>query len=159
MKEKYVILITVLLAFFNIINCNAQKYTDAEGDALLSQLNGASIKISQLQSELDRILRNPASLATIYFPVESTQLNPKDKAVLKQVAYWMSKKPEIKIILRGHMCNMAADKIINYNRLKTIENYLLICGVDPMKIQYDREPEPTSSFGILFDHVDIKPLL
>jgi outer membrane protein OmpA-like peptidoglycan-associated protein len=123
--------------------CPTYKYTDAEGDALASQLQDANAKISDLEQQLKDCLNRPqqvaqekpaptTELANIYFPINVSKLTKSQVKVANGIADVM-KKEQQNYLLTGWADNYtgtdAVNKALRKARVATVKNYLVKQGV------------------------------
>ena len=123
--------------------CPEWKYSDPEGDALVANLNNANRKISDLEDQLRKCLEKKpeanalvdageAPLATIYFPINRTDVLGVQRNVLDAVAEVM-KNENRNYLLTGWADNYTGNDNINVRlrkgRVATVKNELINKGI------------------------------
>ena len=86
------------------------KYSDAEGDALVAQLREANRKIADLEQQLaacknrpaEKVVEEPAPVVTVYYNINSSELQGKDRVVLKAVAKAIKANKNQKYVITGY---------------------------------------------------------
>lgn len=135
--------------------CPTWKYTDAEGDALVANLNAAQNEIGALKKKLrncesgegeyagrdrgSRVYADCDRLATVYYPINQSSLSAREKNILRSVAGVMNQDTNKKYVLTGWADNYTGNDDIN-NRLREarvngVKNYLVSCGVSADQIE------------------------
>lgn len=126
--------------------CPEYKYTDAEGDALVANLNNANRKIADLEDQLRKCLEkkpaaeaaNDAPLATIYFPINRTEVLGVQRNVVDAVAEVM-KNENRDYLLTGWADNYTGNDNINVRlrkgRVATVKNELVKKGIAESRLE------------------------
>lgn len=129
--------------------CPTWKYTDAEGDALVANLNAAQNEINSLKKQLKACLAGEADnagrdrgsrtyndcerLATIYYPINQSTLSTREKNILRSVAGIMNQDTNKQYVLTGWADNFTGNDEINTRlreaRVNGVKNFLVSCGV------------------------------
>lgn len=86
------------------------KYSDVEGDALVAQLRDANRKIADLEQQLaecknrpaEKIVEEQAPVVTVYYNINSSELQGKDRVVLKAVAKAIKANKDTKYVITGY---------------------------------------------------------
>ncbi len=134
-------------------------YTDNEVEALLAKLNNAENQIANLRQQLDACLRRPSTvnkvydcegLFTVYFFHEDYRLTPLNKTLLKSVAAIMQESGK-KYVLTGYQDNYTGtdefNSALRENRVNTVKNYLIACGVNPEQLILKTDANNLTDFG------------
>ena len=126
--------------------CPEWKYTDPEGDALVANLNDANRKISDLENQLRKCLeKKPEAapdaegpLATIYFPINRTEVLGVQRNVLDAVAEVM-KNENSNYLLTGWADNYTGNDNINVRlrkgRVATVKQELTKKGIADSRLE------------------------
>ncbi|MBD5212310.1 MAG: OmpA family protein [Bacteroidales bacterium] len=128
--------------------CPTWKYTDAEGDALVANLNAAQNEIGNLKRQIkmlqdenngnsrdkgSRVYADCERLATIYYPINQSSLSAREKNILRSVAGIMNQDTNKQYLLTGWADNYTGNDEINTRlreaRVNGVKNYLVSCGV------------------------------
>lgn len=139
--------------------CPTWKYTDAEGDALVARLANAENKIACLQKQLEDCLNRPMpeavscdGIATIYYPINKSNLSAREKTILRSVASVMNENPEQKYVLTGWADNYTGNDEINtrlrHARVNGVKNYLVACGVAESQIDATIDANNLTDLGV-----------
>ena len=137
--------------------CPEWKYTDAEGDELVANLNDANRKIADLEKQLrDCIEKKPASapaelpLATIYFPINRTEVLGVQRNVVNAVAEVM-KSENRNYMLTGWADNYTGNDKINTRlrkgRVATVKNELVKQGVAEGRLETEINNGELTDYG------------
>ena len=138
------------------VQCPEWKYTDNEGDALTANLNNANRRIGDLEDQLRKCLdKKPASmvpttltedgtpvteapLATVYFPINRTEVLGVQRNVVEAVAEVM-KNENRNYLLTGWADNYTGNDQINVRlrkgRVATVKNELVNRGVAESRLE------------------------
>ena len=121
--------------------CPEWKYSDPEGDALVANLNDANRKVSDLENQLRKCLEKKndampndgeAPLATIYFPINRTEVLGVQRNVLDAVAEVMRNENR-NYLLTGWADNYTGNDNINVRlrkgRVATVKQELTKKGI------------------------------
>lgn len=126
--------------------CPEYKYTDAEGDALVANLNDANRKIADLENQLRKCVeKKPAApaetevpLATIYFPINRTEVLGVQRKVVDAVANVM-KSENRSYLLTGWADNYTGNDKINVRlrkgRVATVKDELVKKGIAESRLE------------------------
>ena len=140
--------------------CPPYKYTDAEGDALVASLNDANRKIADLENQLRKCLedkpkvepgRSPeAPLATVYFPINRTDVLGVQRNVVDAVAEVM-KGENKNYMLTGWADNYTGNDQINVRlrkgRVATVKNELVKRGVADNRLETEINNGELTNYG------------
>ena len=128
--------------------CPEWKYSDPEGDALVANLNNANRKINDLEDQLRKCLEKKpenapayngeAPLATIYFPINRTEVLGVQRNVLDAVAEVMRNENR-DYLLTGWADNYTGNDQINVRlrkgRVATVKNELVNKGISDSRLE------------------------
>ena len=138
--------------------CPEYKYTDAEGDALVANLNNANRKIADLEDQLRKCLeKKPAEaavaeapLATVYFPINRTDVLGVQRNVVAAVAEVM-KNENRDYLLTGWADNYTGNDQINVRlrkgRVATVKNELVKKGVAESRLETQINNGELTNYG------------
>ena len=140
--------------------CPEWKYTDAEGDALVADLNDANRKIADLENQLRKCLEKKAELdeggpaeaplATIYFPINRTDVLGVQRNVVEAVAEVM-KNENRNYLLTGWADNYTGNDKINVRlrkgRVATVKNELVKKGVSESRLETEINNGELTNYG------------
>jgi outer membrane protein OmpA-like peptidoglycan-associated protein len=143
--------------------CPEWKYTDAEGDALVANLNDANRKIADLEDQLRKCLeKKPAEitengipaaeapLATIYFPINRTDVLGVQRNVLEAVSEVM-KNENRNYLLTGWADNYTGNDQINVRlrkgRVATVKKELVNKGVADSRLETEINNGELTNYG------------
>ena len=139
--------------------CPEWKYTDAEGDALVANLNNANRKIADLEDQLRKCVEKKpkatdaveeAPLATIYFPINRTDVLGVQRNVLNAVAEVM-KNENRNYLLTGWADNYTGNDVINTRlrkgRVATVKKELVNTGVDAGRLETQINDGELTNYG------------
>ena len=140
--------------------CPEWKYTDAEGDALVADLNDANRKIADLENQLRKCLEKKAELdeggpaeaplATIYFPINRTDVLGVQRNVVEAVAEVM-KNENRNYLLTGWADNYTGNDKINVRlrkgRVATVKNELVKKGVSESRLETEINNGELTDYG------------
>ncbi len=122
------------------------KYTDAEGDALVAQLNdannrikdleedlaNANNRIAELEEELENVDRGP--LATVYFEINKSNLDRNNRKVIAKIADAIKATPNVKYVVTGYADAETGTDAFNaklrQQRAEAVYNALIKNGVN-----------------------------
>jgi len=146
--------------------CPEPKYTDAEGDALLQQLNDANRKIADLENQLRKCAERPAAmlddkvrlkdnaveapLATVYFPINRTEVLGVQRNVVDAIAEVM-KSESRNYMLTGWADNYTGNDNINTRlrkgRVATVKKELVKKGVAENRLDTEINDGELTNYG------------
>ena len=141
--------------------CPEWKYTDAEGDALVADLNKANRRIADLEDQLKKCLDKKldghnlvedgeAPLATIYFPINRTEVLGVQRNVLDAVSEVM-KNENRNYLLTGWADNYTGNDQINVRlrkgRVATVKNELVNKGVADSRLETEINNGELTNYG------------
>jgi len=139
--------------------CPTWKYTDAEGDALVARLNDANRKIADLEDQLRKCLEKKpetpakaedAPLATVYFPINRTQVLGVQRNVVDAVAEVM-KNENRDYLLTGWADNYTGNDVINTRlrkgRVATVKKELVNRGVEDGRLETQINDGNLTNYG------------
>ena len=143
--------------------CPEWKYTDAEGDALAANLNDAKRKIADVESQLRKCLEKKptaftedgtpapdAPLATVYFPINRTEVLGVQRNVVEAVAEVM-KNENRNYMLTGWADNYTGNDQINVRlrkgRVATVKEELVKMGVAGDRLETEINNGELTNYG------------
>ena len=140
--------------------CPEYRYTDAEGDALVANLNDANRKIADLENQLRKCLEEKpavdpnraaeAPLATVYFPINRTEVLGVQRNVVEAVAEVM-KNENRNYLLTGWADNYTGNDQINVRlrkgRVATVKNELVKRGVADNRLETEINNGELTNYG------------
>ena len=140
--------------------CPEWKYTDAEGDALAADLADAKRKIADLENQLRKCLEKKeapnaveaceAPLATIYFPINRTEVLGVQRNVVDAVAEVM-KSENRNYLLTGWADNYTGNDKINVRlrkgRVATVKDELVKKGVAESRLETEINNGELTNYG------------
>lgn len=144
--------------------CPEWKYTDAEGDALVANLNDANRKIADLENQLRKCLeKKPANLvedgtpatvepplATVYFPINRTEVLGVQRNVVEAIAEVM-KNEDRNYMLTGWADNYTGNDNINTRlrkgRVATVKQELVKKGVAERRLETEINNGELTNYG------------
>ena len=138
--------------------CPEWKYSDPEGDALVANLNDANRKVADLEKQLrDCLEKKPeakpaaeAPLATIYFPINRTEVLGVQRNVLDAVAEVM-KSENRNYLLTGWADNYTGNDKINVRlrkgRVATVKQELIKKGVADSRLETEINNGELTDYG------------
>jgi len=138
--------------------CPEWKYTDAEGDELTANLNNANRKIADLENQLRKCLEKKpeteaaaeAPLATIYFPINRTEVLGVQRNVVEAVSEVM-KNENRDYLLTGWADNYTGNDQINVRlrkgRVATVKNELVKKGVAESRLETQINNGELTNYG------------
>ena len=145
------------------MQCPEWKYTDNEGDALTANLNNANRKIGDLEDQLRKCLekkpeasnldesdKGDAPLATVYFPINRTDVLGVQRNVVDAVAEVM-KNENRNYLLTGWADNYTGNDQINVRlrkgRVATVKNELVKKGVAESRLETQINNGELTNYG------------
>ena len=147
------------------VQCPEWKYTDNEGDALTANLNNANRKIGDLEDQLRKCLEKKpalapnnlnedatgeAPLATVYFPINRTEVLGVQRNVVDAVAEVM-KNENRNYLLTGWADNYTGNDQINVRlrkgRVATVKNELVKKGVAESRLETQINNGELTNYG------------
>lgn len=137
--------------------CPEWKYTDAEGDELTANLNNANRKIADLENQLRKCLEKKpeadaadAPLATIYFPINRTEVLGVQRNVLDAVSEVM-KNENRNYLLTGWADNYTGNDQINVRlrkgRVATVKDELVKKGIADSRLETQINNGELTNYG------------
>ena len=143
--------------------CPEWRYTDAEGDDLTANLNDANRRISDLENQLRKCLEKKAEpnsltpgaipeapLATIYFPINRTEVLGVQRNVLDAVSEVM-KNENRNYLLTGWADNYTGNDQINVRlrkgRVATVKKELIKKGVAESRLETEINNGELTDYG------------
>jgi len=137
--------------------CPEWKYTDAEGDELTANLNNANRKINDLENQLRKCLEKKpeaeaadAPLATVYFPINRTEVLGVQRNVVDAVAEVM-KNENRDYLLTGWADNYTGNDQINVRlrkgRVATVKSELVKRGVADSRLETQINNGELTNYG------------
>lgn len=139
--------------------CPQYKYTDAEGDALVSRLQAADAKIASLEGQLKNCMNRPktaqaaasnAPLATIYFRIGSSKIDRNNAAIVRAVANAMQStdaKYEVTGWADSYTGTAKFNSKLREARANNVAKMLKRNGVAADKISVNSNAENLTTFG------------
>ena len=143
------------------MQCPEWKYTDNEGDALTANLTNANRKIGDLEDQLRKCLEKKpeakkdepageAPLATVYFPINRTDVLGVQRNVVEAVAEVM-KNENRDYLLTGWADNYTGNDQINVRlrkgRVATVKNELVKKGVAESRLETQINNGELTNYG------------
>lgn len=137
----------------------AGKYSDAEGDALVAQLRDANRKIANLEQQLaecqsrpvEKVAEESAPVVTVYYNINSSTLQPKDKVVLKAVAKAIKANEGKKYLITGYADSETGTAAFNAKlrkaRAEQVYDALVSYGVNPDQLEQKASDAKLDRFG------------
>ena len=143
--------------------CPEWKYTDAEGDALTEELADVKRKFADVESQLRKCLEKKptaftedgtpkaaAPLATIYFPINRTEVMGVQRSVVEAVAEVM-KNENSNYMLTGWADNYTGNDVINTRlrkgRVATVKQELVNKGVAESRLETEINAGELTNYG------------
>ena len=135
------------------------KYSDAEGDALVAQLREANRKIADLEQQLaacknrpaEKVVEEPAPVVTVYYNINSSELQGKDRVVLKAVAKAIKANKDQKYVITGYADNETGPASFNAKlrkaRAERVYDALVSYGVLPDQLEQKTSDAKLDRFG------------
>ncbi len=142
------------------------KYSDEEGDALVAQLNDANRRIADLEQQLADLDKKyqecleackaceeklAAPLVTIYYNIGSSELQAKDRRVLKAIAEAMKANAGQKYVVTGYADSETGTAAINAKlrqaRAERVYKALVNYGVSEDQLLKEVSEEKLDRFG------------
>ena len=142
--------------------CPEWKYTDAEGDALAQELADVKHKYADVESQLRKCLEKKptaldgtpkaanAPLATVYFPINRTDVLGVQRSVVEAVAEVM-KNENSNYMLTGWADNYTGNDVINTRlrkgRVATVKKELVNLGVADSRLETQINDGELTNYG------------
>ena len=137
--------------------CPEWRYTDAEGDALAQELSDLKRKYADIESQLRKCLEKPvaaeptkAPLATVYFPINRTEVLGVQRNVVEAVAEVM-KNENSNYMLTGWADNYTGNDVINTRlrkgRVATVKKELVNKGVAENRLETQINDGELTNYG------------
>ena len=137
--------------------CPEWRYTDAEGDALAKELADLKRKYADIESQLRKCLEKPvaaeptkAPLATVYFPINRTEVLGVQRNVVEAVAEVM-KNENSNYMLTGWADNYTGNDVINTRlrkgRVATVKKELVNKGVAENRLETQINDGELTNYG------------
>ena len=135
------------------------KYSDAEGDALVAQLRDANRKIANLEQQLaecknrpaEKVVEEPAPVVTVYYNINSSELQSKDRVVLRAVAKAIKANEGKKYVITGYADSETGTAAFNAKlrkaRAERVYDALVSYGVNPDQLEQKTSDAKLDSFG------------
>ena len=135
------------------------KYSDAEGDALVAQLRDANRKIANLEQQLaecknrpaEKVVEEPAPVVTVYYNINSSDLQSKDRVVLKAVARAIKANEGKKYVITGYADSETGTAAFNAKlrkaRAERVYDALVSYGVNPDQLEQKSSDAKLDRFG------------
>ena len=135
------------------------KYSDAEGDALVAQLRDANRKIADLEQQLaecknrpaEKIVEEQAPVVTVYYNINSSELQGKDRVVLKAVAKAIKANKDTKYVITGYADSETGTAAFNAKlrkaRAERVYDALVSYGVSPDQLEQKTSDAKLDRFG------------
>lgn len=137
----------------------AGKYSDAEGDALVAQLRDANRKIANLEQQLaecknrpaEKVVEEPAPVVTVYYNINSSELQSKDRVVLRAVAKAIKANEGKKYVITGYADSETGTAAFNAKlrkaRAERVYDALVSYGVNPDQLEQKTSDAKLDRFG------------
>lgn len=135
------------------------KYSDAEGDALVAQLRDANRKIANLEQQLaecknrpaEKVAEEQAPVVTVYYNINSSDLQSKDRVVLKAVAKAIKANEGKKYVITGYADSETGTAAFNNKlrkaRAERVYDALVSYGVNPDQLEQKTSDAKLDRFG------------
>lgn len=135
------------------------KYSDAEGDALVAQLRDANRKIANLEQQLaecknrpaEKVVEEPAPVVTVYYNINSSELQSKDRVVLRAVAKAIKANEGKKYVITGYADSETGTAAFNAKlrkaRAERVYDALVSYGVNPDQLEQKSSDAKLDRFG------------
>lgn len=135
------------------------KYSDAEGDALVAQLRDANRKIANLEQQLaecknrpaEKVVEEPAPVVTVYYNINSSELQSKDRVVLRAVAKAIKANEGKKYVITGYADSETGTAAFNDKlrkaRAERVYDALVSYGVNPDQLEQKTSDAKLDRFG------------
>lgn len=135
------------------------KYSDAEGDALVAQLRDANRKIANLEQQLaecknrpaEKMVEEPAPVVTVYYNINSSELQSKDRVVLRAVAKAIKANEGKKYVITGYADSETGTAAFNAKlrkaRAERVYDALVSYGVNPDQLEQKTSDAKLDRFG------------
>ncbi len=135
------------------------KYSDAEGDALVAQLRDANRKIANLEQQLaecknrpaEKVVEEPAPVVTVYYNINSSELQSKDRVVLRAVAKAIKANEGKKYVITGYADSETGTAAFNAKlrkaRAERVYDALVSYGVNPDQLEQKTSDAKLDRFG------------
>ena len=135
------------------------KYSDVEGDALVAQLRDANRKIADLEQQLaecknrpaEKIVEEQAPVVTVYYNINSSELQGKDRVVLKAVAKAIKANKDTKYVITGYADSETGTAAFNAKlrkaRAERVYDALVSYGVSPDQLEQKTSDAKLDRFG------------
>lgn len=135
------------------------KYSDAEGDALVAQLRDANRKIANLEQQLaecknrpaEKVVEEPAPVVTVYYNINSSELQSKDRVVLRAVAKAIKANEDKKYVITGYADSETGTAAFNAKlrkaRAERVYDALVSYGVNPDQLEQKTSDAKLDRFG------------
>ena len=135
------------------------KYSDAEGDALVAELRDANRKIANLEQQLaecknrpaEKVVEEPAPVVTVYYNINSSELQSKDRVVLRAVAKAIKANEGKKYVITGYADSETGTAAFNAKlrkaRAERVYDALVSYGVNPDQLEQKTSDAKLDRFG------------
>lgn len=142
-----------------VVTTVAGKYSDAEGDALVAQLRDANRKIANLEQQLaecknrpaEKVVEEAAPVVTVYYNINSSELQSKDRVVLKAVARAIKANEGKKYVITGYADSETGTAAFNAKlrkaRAERVYDALVSYGVNPSQLEQKTSDAKLDRFG------------
>ena len=142
------------------------KYSDAEGDALVSRLQEANNRIKELEGNLattnetlaqtmSASYADEAPAFTIYFDINQSAINACNKKVVRAMANAIKADPNTRYVVTGYADKETGTDAFNAKlreaRAKSVYNALVKYGVNPDQLTTATDTNPLNKFNYVLD--------
>ena len=142
------------------------KYSDAEGDALVSRLQEANNRIKELEGNLattnetlaqtmSASYTDEAPAFTIYFDINQSAINACNKKVVRAMADAIKADPNTRYVVTGYADKETGTDAFNAKlreaRAKSVYNALVKYGVNPDQLTTATDTNPLNKFNYVLD--------
>ncbi|MBR3950961.1 MAG: OmpA family protein [Bacteroidaceae bacterium] len=142
------------------------KYSDAEGDALVSRLQEANNRIKELEGNLattnetlaqtmSASYADEAPAFTIYFDINQSAINACNKKVVRAMANAIKADPNTRYVVTGYADKETGTDAFNAKlreaRAKSVYNALVKYGVNPDQLSTATDTNPLNKFNYVLD--------